>query len=176
MAFLKKVKRKIRLLNKKFDKINVKKDVLYHENRKLEFKKDTEKIYGDSSKVLHRKSGKKISEVLIEFVHPLINDSSSNDDVKEIFGFGVLAWNMGILKNSGNEKEYNVFLNEIKRKGLSKEMESHLNDYINKKNSIFPQYKNLIVNYHISFTKNGMNVNVATNILPDENLNQFESY
>jgi hypothetical protein len=63
-------------------------------------------------KLIPNESGIKYSELLKEFMEPYMDADDPIDVIRSKYGFGILAWNVALKKEAG-EEEYLRFKNEI---------------------------------------------------------------
>jgi hypothetical protein len=112
--------------------------------------------------VLGRKE--KISSLLLEMIYTLLIDAHDEEEVREIVSFGLVAWNCGIIKATLGDEELKKAMKSFKSLE-SLENKKLLEEYINIKCNKFYQYTDLIVDYRISFEKDGrLNFSVVTGI------------
>jgi len=61
-------------------------------------------------------SGRKISEVVLEMVKPLIKEPETLEQEKKAIDIGILAWNIGVIKGYQGEEAMQEFIQDIKHK------------------------------------------------------------
>ena len=113
--------------------------------------------------VLGRKE--KISSILLEMIYPLLYDAHNEEEVRGIVSFGLVAWNCGVIKVTLGDEELNNAIKGFKSQESIRNKEL-LEEYINIKCNKYPQYTDLIIDYKISFEKDGrLNFSVVTGLL-----------
>ena len=91
----------------------------------------------------------KYSELLKEFVHPLVSENDDISIVRTKYTFGAHAWNAAILR----EKSEEVY--QLARKEISSlmpdvpEIELLFDEMIKRKREVFSDYKNIIADFEI---------------------------
>jgi len=134
-----------------------------------QLKKDQQKLLENATKEGHKIVDRsvfgrkeKISSLLLEMIYPLFDDARNEEEVRGIVSFGLVAWNCGIIKATSGELELKKAMQGFKSQE-SIENRNLLEEYINIKCSKYQQYTELIVDYKISFEKDGrLNFSVVT--------------
>jgi len=93
-------------------------------------------------------SGRKISEVVLEMVKPMMKTAVNLEQEKRAIDIGVLAWNMGIIKSCKGEEAMLEFIKDIKCK-LPDTFMLVFMEFVEKKCSRYREYDQLIYEYEI---------------------------
>ena len=86
---------------------------------------------------------KKISNVVLQMIQPLLDEAQSFKDEKNIVGLGVMAWNLGVLKMYEGEKKMLESLKDF-RMLLSKDILELMMKYVEIKCNNFGEYDQII--------------------------------
>jgi hypothetical protein len=106
-----------------------------HENAKFEMREK-------------QSSGRKISEVVLEMVRPLMKEAETLEHEKKAIDIGILAWNIGVIKGYQGEEAMQEFIEDIKDK-LPETVMQMLMDLARRKCSKFRKYNQFIFDYEI---------------------------
>lgn len=116
---------------------------------------------GPAGKALHIRNAKngietrlnngkvKYSELLKEFVHPLVSKDDDISIVKTKYTFGAHAWNMATLREKSEE------IYQLAKKDISSlmpgvpEIELLFDEMVKRKQEVFSDYKNIIADFEI---------------------------
>lgn len=103
----------------------------------------------------------KISNVVLQMIAPLMKNANSFKEEKNIVGFGVMAWNLGIIKTYKGEDEMLDSLNGFGME-LPNDYKNTLLEYADKKCIEYPDFDQLIHDYEFkSINKKNNNLTVA---------------
>ena len=97
-------------------------------------------------KYLENPNRRKISEVVLEMIQPLLDDAESFDEEKNIVGLGIMAWNLGIIKKNNGKKEMKKALKDFEKE-LPKPIIALLLDFSEIKCKYYGEYNEIIVDY-----------------------------
>jgi SEC-C motif-containing protein len=122
--------------------------------------KNTKKIFTYS-----KKSGKKMSQILLDYAGELLRESFSMEEIERTIFLAVAAWNISLIDEKNYSKEINHLLcNVMKISKNSREWkETHtiMRKFIEKKLSKYPDEDKNIVSYEfIDAGKKGFNLRV----------------
>ena len=119
---------------------------------------------GEPIKIVKRRTGRKVSEVLMEFAEPWLDEARNDDQRKTIIGMAVLAWNMAIIPEperwDGVSQEFAGKLGEP-AKAILKEM-------IARKLSVFPEENRSLLDYETTDAGANMRVDVVYSLSQEE--------
>lgn len=114
------------------------------------------------------KGMKKMSEVLIDFVEPLINDQKSYEKRNFLMKISVVAWNMSLLDEEKREEMMQDLLNLLFPDPLepnyaegSQEIRIILQQLIDRKLKLFAEDNRFVTDYQLSKTKGGFHLSAA---------------
>ncbi|SPE57093.1 hypothetical protein SBV1_2630009 [Verrucomicrobia bacterium] len=115
-------------------------------------------------KIVKRPTGRKVSEILMEFAEPWLAEARNDDQRKAVIGLAVLAWNMAAFPEperwAGMSPEFaEKFGNPAK--AILKEM-------IARKLALYPEETRSILDYEITGGRDTMRVEVVFSLLPRE--------
>lgn len=102
------------------------------------------------SQIIFNNSKIKYSELLKEFVHPLVQ---MNDDISIIrtkYTFGAHAWNMAILKEKSEELFQKAKMEISTMMPDVPEVEQLFDEMVKRKQEEFSEYKNIISDFEIN--------------------------
>jgi len=94
-------------------------------------------------------NGRKISNVLSEMIKPLMKEARTFDEEQNIVGFGVVAWNLGVIKKNNGEEEMQKALKNLE-KSFPKDIKNLLLDYSEIKCENYGEYNELIVDHEFT--------------------------
>lgn len=103
-----------------------------------------------------KSSGRKVSDIILEMIKPLLEGANSFKEEQNIVGLGVTAWNLGVIKKNKGEKEMQKTLKDFSKK-LPKDIIDTLLDYCDIKCENYSENNELIVDYE--FTEINSNQN-----------------
>ncbi len=123
---------------------------------------------------------KKISEVLIDFIQPLLEDTENNEESIMLVEIGIMAWNMSLLPeeqgktmlqkmlSSDNEQGMNLFKDDDS--AAKKEFERLMKKLLKRKLKYFAEEKRFITDFQITENGDNFHLSVASTIpkLTDE--------
>ena len=115
-------------------------------------------------KVVTRRLGRKVSDMLMEFAKPWLDEARNNDQRRTVIGMAVLAWNMAAIPEperwQGMSPEFAEKLGEP-GKAILKEM-------IARKLVRYAEETRAILDYEITGAGDKMRVDVVYPLLPEE--------
>jgi hypothetical protein len=115
-------------------------------------------------KVVKRRTGRKVSEVLMEFAKPWLDEARNDDQRRIVVGMAVLAWNMAAVPEperwKGMSPEFAEKLGEP-AKAMLKEM-------IARKLALYPGETRSILDYEITGGGGNLRVDVLYPLMPEE--------
>jgi hypothetical protein len=94
--------------------------------------------------------GKKMSEVLLDFARPLL-DEYGDDDFQSIIGFSAACWDISFMPEEKRQKELESLLDlmEINNPADRQQVENQARMLLERKKSLFADDKRMVKNYHI---------------------------
>lgn len=114
-------------------------------------------------KVVRNNSGYKLSEAILQFAKPLLAKCSSFEEEEKLLSLAIISWNIGILPDG----EADLFKEKMQKCVSPDDMEAakdmnEIMDYlIARKKHLFAHDQRMVLNYHISVTKDGPHLDVA---------------
>jgi hypothetical protein len=115
-------------------------------------------------KITKRRTGRKVSEILMEFAKPWLDAVHEYDQRRAVIGMAVLAWNMAALPESelrdGKDPELAEKLGES---GMA-----ILKEMIARKLALYPEETRHLLDYQITGGGDDMRVDVIYSLLPEE--------
>jgi hypothetical protein len=111
--------------------------------------------------IAQRRTGRKVSEILMEFAQPWLDAARNDDQRKTVVGMAVLAWNLAAFPES--ERWEGDFAEKLGSAGRA-----ILNEMIARKLAWYPEETRSILDYQISGSQDQLRVEVAFSLLPQE--------
>jgi hypothetical protein len=118
----------------------------------------------DRCKIVKRRTGRKVSEILMEFAEPWLDQVETDDQRRKVIGMAVLAWNMARLADSDRPDRND---SEIAEK-LGEAGMSILNEMIGRKVALYPEERRVILDFEFTADSGRMRVDVVTSLSPEE--------
>ena len=119
---------------------------------------------GERIKIVKRHAGRKISEVLMEFAEPWLDEARNDDQRKPVIGMAVLAWNLAAIPEperwDGVSPEFAETLREP--------AEAILKEMIGRKLSVYPEENRSLLDYEVTGAGANMRVDVVYSLSPEE--------
>ena len=115
-------------------------------------------------KVVNRRTGRKVSEMLMELAEPWLNEVRHDDQRKRVIGMAALAWNMTTFPEP---ERWEGMSPEISEK-LEKSGKAILEEMIARKLALYPEETRPILDYEITGGGESMRVEVVFSLLPHE--------
>lgn len=110
-----------------------------------------------------RQHSNKLSDALIEFGKPMLEQCRSNKQEKKAMGLLVFIWNAANMPEFSTE-ELSDMLGDLIGKGdpeLLSDMNEIVHEYIVRKNQFFADDKRLVESFNLTHTKEGLHLEVA---------------
>jgi hypothetical protein len=112
-------------------------------------------------KVVKRRTGRKVSEILMEFAQPWLDEARNDVQRKTVVGLAVLAWNMALTPEpepfEGNFEEQ-----------LGETGKAILNEMVARKLALYPGETRPILDYQVTGSQDNLRVEVVFALLPQE--------
>ena len=109
----------------------------------------------------------KLSAVLLDFLDPEIEDWETEDELRKLIGFGIVAWNAALLPPEEMKIEISTALS-----GLPLDtriaLKSVLDMLIRRKREYYADDRRLVLEYHLSMTRNGPHLSVVSSLTSSE--------
>jgi hypothetical protein len=115
-------------------------------------------------KIVKRRTGRKVSEILMEFAEPWLDEARNDDQRKTVIGMAVLAWNMAAIP----EPERWEGVSPEFAENLSEPGKVILRQMIARKLALYSQETRPILDYEITGNGDSMRVEVVFSLLPEE--------
>ena len=103
-----------------------------------------------------------MSEIILEFIDDLLEQTSSHEEAASVMGLAVVAWNLALLPISDQRKKLDDFLADLKNPLQKKYHEDMLLQLIKRKLECYPDIYRLIVRYEVLKTPEGPHLNIAS--------------
>lgn len=124
----------------------------------------TQSLPAGRLKVVKRPTGRKVSEVLMEFSEPWLNEARNDKQRKTVIGMAVLAWNMAAI---GELERWDGMSQEFGEK-LSEAGKKILRQMIARRLSMYPEENRQVLDYQISGSGNDMRLDVVYSLSREE--------
>jgi hypothetical protein len=115
-------------------------------------------------KVVKRRTGRKVSEMLMEFAKPWFDEARNDDQRRTVIGMAVLAWNMAAFP----EPERWEGMSPGFAEKLGEPAKAILKEMIARKLALYPGETRSILDYEVTGSGDNMRVNVIYSLLPEE--------
>ena len=116
---------------------------------------------GEPIKVVTRRTGRKVSEILMEFAQPWLDEARNDDQRKAVIGLAVLAWNAAMIPEPEQCEGY--LLEKLEASGMA-----ILKGMIARKLALYPEETRPILDYQITGAQDKLRVEVVFSLLPQE--------
>jgi hypothetical protein len=103
----------------------------------------------------------KVSALVIEMVQPMLDDANDLEEIREILVMGIIAWNCGILRDTGLEAELSEVFRKLKAREYLYERKL-LDEYIDIKCTKFKAYDDFIIGHEFSVDEGKFKFTVTT--------------
>ena len=122
------------------------------------------RLEASGNKVVPYNGEVKYSDVLDDFATPLLEDDDSTDQLKVKLTFCVFAWNIGLLKQKGDDKAYQDGIDAMPSFILkSPESKDFFYKMVQRKLDFFGDYKRMIIDFEVRPASENENyITVAT--------------
>ena len=130
------------------------------ESFKQELENDPD--YEDSVLIESPKNVKKLSEVLIEYIEPFLEDTETSQDRSNLVDIAVMAWNLALVsKEERQELLKDLFSDspDLEKIEIQKAFQRLMNQLIKRKLKLFAKDKRFIKEF--KFTENGGHIHIA---------------
>lgn len=104
-----------------------------------------------------------MSEVLIEFIKPYLDDADTDEILEKLLSIAIIAWNSSLLPNEEREEIIDKTIT-ILSPDLRQEMKGILERMIQRKEAHFAHIRRMIMEYHLEMTSRGWYVTVASTL------------
>jgi hypothetical protein len=111
--------------------------------------------------VIKRRAGRKVSEILMEFAHPWLDEARNDDQRKTVVGLAVLAWNLAAIPEP--ERWEGDFAEQLGITG-----KAILTEMITRKLALYPGETRPILDYQITGAQDNLRLEVIFSLLPQE--------
>src|SRR5260370_513063 len=115
-------------------------------------------------KVAKRRTGRKVSEMLMDFCEPWLDEARNDDQRRTVIGMAALAWNMAAFPEPGRWEGMSP---EFAEK-LGHPAKAILEEMIARKVALYPQEIRSLLDYEITGGSDNMRVDVVYSLLPEE--------
>src|SRR5437667_4288775 len=115
-------------------------------------------------KVVKRRTGRKVSEILKEFAKPWLDEARNDDQRKTLIGMVVLAWNMAAFPEPERWEGVSTQFAE----NLREPARAILKEMIARKLALYPEETRSILDYEITGGGDNMRVEVVFSLLEEE--------
>ena len=112
----------------------------------------------------------KMSKVILAFAKPLLDEASDDEARRNLIEFAITAWNLCIIRQSGDEAYYQRSLRRMQAPGLGRPAPKYLIDFLEmlmeRKLELFADNFSFIMDCEISFSDKDIHLTVASMKLP----------
>jgi hypothetical protein len=115
-------------------------------------------------KIVTRRTGRKVSEILVDFAQPWLDEARNDAQRKTVIGMAVLAWNMAAIHEP---ERWEGMSPELQEK-LTEPAKTILKEMIARKLALYPEEPRSILDYEIIGGGDEMRIEVAFSLLPEE--------
>ncbi len=106
----------------------------------------TQKLITKTSRELALES---MSDVLLEFIEPLMNEKMSNENLEKTVEIGITAWNLALVSAEERQKILRDVSKETDLWFQKNQMETLINFLIDRKNNHFAHINRMIADYEL---------------------------
>jgi hypothetical protein len=115
-------------------------------------------------KVIKRRTGRKVSEMLMEFAGPWLDEARHDDQRRTVIGMAVLAWNMAAIPEP---ERWDGVSQEFAGK-LEEPAKAILTEMIARKRALYSDESRTLLDYEITGGGAKMRVDVVYALSPEE--------
>jgi len=107
---------------------------------------------------------KKMSEIILEFAEPLLEEASDMQKGESAIAFSVIVWNLSLMPLEEQEKQKEYIIKEFsnKDKSFTKDMVEIMEILLERKNKYFSNVRRLVVNYEVGVTNEQLHLQVTS--------------
>ena len=112
----------------------------------------------------------KMSEVLEQFVAPFIPETRDLDELRTLYSYGTMAWNLALLPESEQKEAIEDIVQKLgpTTAAVRDEVRSLLKELVLRKKTHFAGNRRMIAGFDLIPAENGYNLNVISSLqLPD---------
>jgi hypothetical protein len=126
--------------------------------------------FADSKVVFEPPGVEKMSEVILEFLDPYMEDVNTPERMDRLLSIGVLAWNAALLPASQRDELLQKLQKSLETRPpeVQEELRHFFTELIQRKESSFAHNKRFIIDYQLTMTPSGPHVSVISSF--DQNL------
>ena len=112
----------------------------------------------------------KMSDVLDELVAPFNHDDLTDEQVKQLLTYGVLAWNLGIVPKAVARQMFDA-IHDAQKSSLVERTEARalIEALVERKVTLFPDIDRLIIDFTLTRDGDFLHLNVLSTIPPPAN-------
>ncbi len=133
----------------------------------------------DSIFVQDSKGVRKMSEIILEFARPYLDEVDSFDDYKKVIPMAMIAWNLGLTDESEMEVQLAALCNDLGHSmtdDLAIEFRQRVSALVYRKRQHFSEVKRLVMDWDIVEMGNSFHLNVVSTLIDgDLDTKEFES-
>lgn len=133
---------------------------------------------GDSLFIQDPKGIRKMSEIILEFARPLLDEANSFEAYKKVILVAMLAWNLSLTDESEANAKLETLCNDLVRSmddDMVVEFRHKLTKLIQRKREHFPQVKRMVMDWDLVKMNNSFHLNVVSTLIDgDVDVKQFE--
>lgn len=122
--------------------------------------------------VFNSPNHEKMSDVIIKFAAPWLDEVPDDDSVRPIIELALMAWNFAIIKEHEGEPAVDRILRETATLGTSdatrEEFKAFLEKFFQRKRELFPDNQRMILDYELTESSDNFHLNVVSTIFGDE--------
>ena len=154
-----------RSMRKKFRELKHNREVIAESTQRLVGR--IQSIHPDMKFDSTAKKPEKMSEILISFAEPLLENAHTYADYENAISIAIVAWNLSLLPSEALDDTVNALENVLSASGnaeINSENMFQVVDHLKKrKQQLFPDIYRMIVDYELIDTDQGFHLNVISN-------------
>ena len=132
-------------------------------------KMDKSNDFPGSNMIVDPEGKAKMSEVILDFAKPLLDECEDEESEKKAIGLAILIWNMSLFPKKSRDKEIEKLCSGLSPSEDANDFAALLN-YVNilleRKAEYYPDNKRAIVNYQMSGSGKNRRLDVASTLSP----------
>lgn len=121
------------------------------------------KIKKKESFRLSENSERKMSEIILEFAEPVLRVANDEQTNKNALTIAITCWDVALLPENEHEEIIGKIVKEaMPTEQFWKDMENIVRMLIERKKSLYPHVKKIIVDHDIQFSNGNIILNIAS--------------
>jgi hypothetical protein len=120
-------------------------------------------LLSDRQVVLQPSREIKMSAVLLDFIAPYAEQWETEEELRKLLSLAVVAWNAALVSGS-HRRAFIESVLEVVPPRVHQEMRALLEEMIRRKEHHFASHQRMIVDFHVTMTREGPHVSVASTL------------